>query len=470
MSNADASESLSTADGGIPANADVVFSLPDEAEDELTLAEEPDASASLSEKPAESRNSTSSAAPTQQEQQPPPPAPPAHLASTSEIQTAAADSVESANKNKDSIVEHSATTASNQTPELANSVEQQLPSVVSKDSAPDSSSTEPAAAASQPPPTKRQRQQQSSRQSSLATVANDASNSAAPPVPPAPNSLLPPPPPQLSARQRAHQRAVKSASAFNRRFLANRPSGAVCTQTLQLLLPVTQPQSPPRQDKSERSAYPVAILPGQFADCCQHADSITAGSERLNYLPLTSCLYALPRRPPLPPVRLDNAVKCTVCQSDCSAWQVIECSECRSRGHAACLQLPDNMLTAARAYAWQCMDCKRCQECLDPGNEERMMFCDACDRGFHTFCLGLQDIPQGHWECPVCVGPSAGVKSAAPAAPADSASNTLSTNPTTAAAASTTAATTTKTKKPRGGGKRKSAAAAAAALELPAAS
>uniref|UniRef100_A0A1I8F755 PHD finger protein 10 n=1 Tax=Macrostomum lignano TaxID=282301 RepID=A0A1I8F755_9PLAT len=284
-------------------------------------------------------------------------------------------------KNKDSIVEHSATTASNQTAELANSMSSSCLAWFLRIPPPTLAVTEPAAAASQPPPTKRQRQQQSSRQSSLATFLRR------------PTRCCRLPPPQLSARQRAHQRAVKSASAFNRRFLANRPSGAVCTQTLQLLLP----------DKSERSAYPVAILPGQFADCCQHADSITAGSERLNYLPLTSCLYALPRRPPLPPVRLDNAVKCTVCQSDCSAWQVIECSECRSRGHAACLSAAGQHADSGQGLRLAVHGLQALQECLDPGNEERMMFCDACDRGFHTFCLGLQDIPQGHWECPVAL-------------------------------------------------------------------
>uniref|UniRef100_A0A1I8FKK1 PHD finger protein 10 n=1 Tax=Macrostomum lignano TaxID=282301 RepID=A0A1I8FKK1_9PLAT len=67
---------------------------------------------------------------------------------------------------------------------------------------------------------------------------------------------------------------------------------------------------------------------------------------------------------------------------------------------------------AARAYAWHAWTAKALPgvPSTPAGNEERMMFCDACDRGFHTFCVGLQDIPQGHWECPVCVGPSAGLR------------------------------------------------------------
>ena len=31
-----------------------------------------------------------------------------------------------------------------------------------------------------------------------------------------------------------------------------------------------------------------------------------------------------------------------------------------------------------------------------------MMFCDACDRGYHTFCIGLTRIPSGRWECKKC--------------------------------------------------------------------
>ena len=58
------------------------------------------------------------------------------------------------------------------------------------------------------------------------------------------------------------------------------------------------------------------------------------------------------------------------------------------------------------------------------------MFCDHCDRGYHTFCLGLEAIPPGRWECPSCqpetepsiptetVEPAAPTETAEPAAPA----------------------------------------------------
>ena len=31
--------------------------------------------------------------------------------------------------------------------------------------------------------------------------------------------------------------------------------------------------------------------------------------------------------------------------------------------------------------------------------QDQMMFCDRCDRGYHTFCVGLRAIPDGHWQC-----------------------------------------------------------------------
>ena len=32
-----------------------------------------------------------------------------------------------------------------------------------------------------------------------------------------------------------------------------------------------------------------------------------------------------------------------------------------------------------------------------------MMFCDVCDRGYHTQCVDMKELPQGRWECEMCV-------------------------------------------------------------------
>lgn len=49
-----------------------------------------------------------------------------------------------------------------------------------------------------------------------------------------------------------------------------------------------------------------------------------------------------------------------------------------------------------------CSDCKTCDQCHDPADEEKMLFCDYCDRGYHIYCVGLRKIPEGRWHCPAC--------------------------------------------------------------------
>jgi hypothetical protein len=34
-----------------------------------------------------------------------------------------------------------------------------------------------------------------------------------------------------------------------------------------------------------------------------------------------------------------------------------------------------------------------------------MMFCDRCDRGYHSYCVGLEAIPDGSWQCSACDPP-----------------------------------------------------------------
>ncbi|KAI8851941.1 hypothetical protein BC829DRAFT_431085 [Chytridium lagenaria] len=43
-----------------------------------------------------------------------------------------------------------------------------------------------------------------------------------------------------------------------------------------------------------------------------------------------------------------------------------------------------------------------CMICSNSENEEAMLLCDGCDQGFHSFCLGLNAVPQGDWFCYMC--------------------------------------------------------------------
>ncbi|CAF0775298.1 unnamed protein product [Didymodactylos carnosus] len=83
--------------------------------------------------------------------------------------------------------------------------------------------------------------------------------------------------------------------------------------------------------------------------------------------------------------------------------QFITCSTCLHRSHPQCLDINLEMLQIIQTYQWQCMDCKNCSTCNKPHDEAQMMFCDRCDRGYHTYCVGLQAIPDGSWQCSACV-------------------------------------------------------------------
>ena len=84
---------------------------------------------------------------------------------------------------------------------------------------------------------------------------------------------------------------------------------------------------------------------------------------------------------------------------------MVSCAECGRSGHPTCLQFTDNMIISAQRYSWQCIECKSCSLCSTAENDDQLLFCDDCDRGFHMFCLNpaLEDAPEGNWSCHLCV-------------------------------------------------------------------
>jgi len=53
-----------------------------------------------------------------------------------------------------------------------------------------------------------------------------------------------------------------------------------------------------------------------------------------------------------------------------------------------------------------------CQICNRDDNEDKLLLCDSCDRGNHTYCFKppMRKIPQGNWYCFVCISKSKGEK------------------------------------------------------------
>ena len=43
-----------------------------------------------------------------------------------------------------------------------------------------------------------------------------------------------------------------------------------------------------------------------------------------------------------------------------------------------------------------------CPVCRDGDNEDVLLACDGCDAYYHTYCVGLEEVPLGHWFCETC--------------------------------------------------------------------
>lgn len=84
--------------------------------------------------------------------------------------------------------------------------------------------------------------------------------------------------------------------------------------------------------------------------------------------------------------------------------ELISCTSCGSSGHPTCLQFSENIMISVKKYDWQCIDCKTCSHCDTADNEDKLLFCDDCDRSYHTYCLDppLTELPEGHWNCAIC--------------------------------------------------------------------
>lgn len=66
--------------------------------------------------------------------------------------------------------------------------------------------------------------------------------------------------------------------------------------------------------------------------------------------------------------------------------------------------MSSEMAKRAFQYLWQCVDCKRCQSCQKADDQQKMLYCQQCDRAYHIYCTkSLKSIPKGElgfaWTC-----------------------------------------------------------------------
>lgn len=84
-------------------------------------------------------------------------------------------------------------------------------------------------------------------------------------------------------------------------------------------------------------------------------------------------------------------------------YKIAKCSICIRSSHIECLAITEEQHAVIQTYKWACIECKTCTVCAQARNEEQILFCDRCDRGYHTFCVALRSIPKGKiWTCRVC--------------------------------------------------------------------
>lgn len=111
-------------------------------------------------------------------------------------------------------------------------------------------------------------------------------------------------------------------------------------------------------------------------------------------------------------IRVENAdnLKCDYCLLTSESnnqgirEELLICKDCNAKAHPSCMDYSPELAERSRMFPWQCIDCKTCSICEDPGDADSMLFCDACDRGFHMGCHSpaIREKPNGKWMCAYC--------------------------------------------------------------------
>jgi len=85
--------------------------------------------------------------------------------------------------------------------------------------------------------------------------------------------------------------------------------------------------------------------------------------------------------------------------------ELLICKDCGNKAHPSCLNYSPELVEQIRSDdSWQCIDCKACTICDGTSDPDSMLFCDACDKGYHMTCHTpkLDQMPSGKWMCNIC--------------------------------------------------------------------
>ncbi|XP_047997537.1 LOW QUALITY PROTEIN: nascent polypeptide-associated complex subunit alpha, muscle-specific form [Leguminivora glycinivorella] len=258
-----------------------------------------------------------------------------------------------------------------------------------------------------------------------------------------------PEPPKVDpekTRQDMAAAAIASASEWNTRLNSLRRGACADLQSMTVQRRRTPIKNPATHVQPPAGFYPHALLPGQYQHTYRYYTP-----EQLRYFPLNT-VVAAPPAPPSPcesssesepdwgsnsdssddnsrhqPPKRKKLMKvkrsssmvepkeeprdeelCRACHlreegnRKYTHERFLVCANCNCRLHPHCVELSADTIRKVREYAWQCPECKTCCACTQPADDDKMLFCDLCDRGFHIYCVGLDRVPTGRWHCVEC--------------------------------------------------------------------
>lgn len=224
------------------------------------------------------------------------------------------------------------------------------------------------------------------------------------------------------------EQALEAVAMWNLNLNRERREERRCALDLQTFT-VHYPKT--MRDKMVRPAlrpglYPVPVIPGQFSDYYK-----TYTPTELMYFPLNTVMYGPLKPNERRPNHSDGSdssssssddsscgsesedeenvsKECKICNgekktnSETHPEILLQCSQCKGLCHPTCQEITPEMLPHIKKYSWHCSNCKRCVQCKNATKEDKMLFCDLCDRGYHLNCVGLKKSPEGRWHCSVC--------------------------------------------------------------------
>ncbi|XP_067928426.1 uncharacterized protein [Watersipora subatra] len=101
----------------------------------------------------------------------------------------------------------------------------------------------------------------------------------------------------------------------------------------------------------------------------------------------------------------DFCLKSSSCNRQSMFEELLLCKDCNAKAHPSCMGYCEVLARRASMGPWQCIDCKTCCLCLESGHPDDLLFCDACDKGYHMFCHSpaIKEKPKNKWACNACI-------------------------------------------------------------------